>query len=234
MFRTWGNDEQDLSARAWLAGFGVKCVTDAPRPAISGAHSSRTRCTSSSSSTTSSSSSGAFFRRLDRPAARASLRPDSGTRPAMARRGRRSRVACGRPARTPDRRPRLLRGLRAGARVGVAPRKIQSGPTGGRRARTTAGPPRVERRWRTRSRWSRASVSPVLSASCRWASAVVLSGSILACRHGDQASHAPATLCWLNGLPSSQRSAEHLAIFARTSPAIVKLGSDEVASPQAL
>lgn len=29
VFRTWGIDEQDLSARAWLAGFGVKCVTDA-------------------------------------------------------------------------------------------------------------------------------------------------------------------------------------------------------------
>jgi hypothetical protein len=29
LFRVWGADEQDLSARAWLAGFGVKCVTDA-------------------------------------------------------------------------------------------------------------------------------------------------------------------------------------------------------------
>ena len=28
-FRTWGKDEQDLSARAWLAGLGVKCVTGA-------------------------------------------------------------------------------------------------------------------------------------------------------------------------------------------------------------
>jgi glycosyltransferase involved in cell wall biosynthesis len=28
-FRTWGKDEQDISARAWLAGLGVKCVTDA-------------------------------------------------------------------------------------------------------------------------------------------------------------------------------------------------------------
>ncbi len=29
LFRVWGADEQDLSARAWLAGFGVKCVTEA-------------------------------------------------------------------------------------------------------------------------------------------------------------------------------------------------------------
>ena len=29
LFRTWGCNEQDLSARAWLAGLGVKCVTDA-------------------------------------------------------------------------------------------------------------------------------------------------------------------------------------------------------------
>ena len=29
LFRVWGADEQDLSARAWLAGLGVKCVTDA-------------------------------------------------------------------------------------------------------------------------------------------------------------------------------------------------------------
>jgi glycosyltransferase involved in cell wall biosynthesis len=29
LFRVWGADEQDLSARAWLAGFGVRCVTDA-------------------------------------------------------------------------------------------------------------------------------------------------------------------------------------------------------------
>ena len=28
-FRTWGKDEQDISARAWFAGIGVKCVTDA-------------------------------------------------------------------------------------------------------------------------------------------------------------------------------------------------------------
>jgi glycosyl transferase family 7 (putative galactosyltransferase) len=29
LFRVWGADEQDLSARAWLAGLGVRCVTDA-------------------------------------------------------------------------------------------------------------------------------------------------------------------------------------------------------------
>jgi glycosyltransferase involved in cell wall biosynthesis len=29
LFRVWGADEQDLSARAWLAGFGVRCVTGA-------------------------------------------------------------------------------------------------------------------------------------------------------------------------------------------------------------
>jgi glycosyltransferase involved in cell wall biosynthesis len=29
LFRVWGVDEQDLSARAWLTGLGVKCVTDA-------------------------------------------------------------------------------------------------------------------------------------------------------------------------------------------------------------
>ena len=28
-FRVWGTNEQDLSARAWLTGFGVKCVTNA-------------------------------------------------------------------------------------------------------------------------------------------------------------------------------------------------------------
>jgi len=28
-FRTWGKDEQDISARAWITGLGVKCVTDA-------------------------------------------------------------------------------------------------------------------------------------------------------------------------------------------------------------
>lgn len=28
-FRTWGKLEQDLSARAWIVGLGVKCVTDA-------------------------------------------------------------------------------------------------------------------------------------------------------------------------------------------------------------
>jgi glycosyltransferase involved in cell wall biosynthesis len=28
-FRTWGKDEQDISARAWMAGLGVKCVTGA-------------------------------------------------------------------------------------------------------------------------------------------------------------------------------------------------------------
>ena len=28
-FRVWGVDEQDLSARAWLAGLGVKCITAA-------------------------------------------------------------------------------------------------------------------------------------------------------------------------------------------------------------
>jgi glycosyltransferase involved in cell wall biosynthesis len=29
LFRVWGADEQDLSARAWLAGLGVRCVVDA-------------------------------------------------------------------------------------------------------------------------------------------------------------------------------------------------------------
>ncbi|MGD0009753.1 MAG: glycosyltransferase [Terriglobia bacterium] len=29
LFRIWGKDEQDISARAWLAGLGVKCVTGA-------------------------------------------------------------------------------------------------------------------------------------------------------------------------------------------------------------
>jgi cellulose synthase/poly-beta-1,6-N-acetylglucosamine synthase-like glycosyltransferase len=29
LFRVWGADEQDLSARAWLAGLGVRCVTGA-------------------------------------------------------------------------------------------------------------------------------------------------------------------------------------------------------------
>lgn len=29
LLRVWGVDEQDMSARAWLAGLGVKCVTDA-------------------------------------------------------------------------------------------------------------------------------------------------------------------------------------------------------------
>jgi glycosyltransferase involved in cell wall biosynthesis len=29
LFRVWGADEQDLSARAWLAGHGVRCVTNA-------------------------------------------------------------------------------------------------------------------------------------------------------------------------------------------------------------
>ena len=29
LFRVWGADEQDLSARAWLAGLGVRCVADA-------------------------------------------------------------------------------------------------------------------------------------------------------------------------------------------------------------
>ncbi len=29
LFRIWGGDEQDLSARAWLAGYGVKCVVGA-------------------------------------------------------------------------------------------------------------------------------------------------------------------------------------------------------------
>lgn len=28
-FRVWGIDEQDMSARAWIAGFGVACVTEA-------------------------------------------------------------------------------------------------------------------------------------------------------------------------------------------------------------
>lgn len=28
-FRVWGTNEQDLSARAWLTGLGVKCVTNA-------------------------------------------------------------------------------------------------------------------------------------------------------------------------------------------------------------
>jgi glycosyltransferase involved in cell wall biosynthesis len=28
-FRIWGNDEQDISTRAWITGLGVKCVTDA-------------------------------------------------------------------------------------------------------------------------------------------------------------------------------------------------------------
>ena len=28
-FRTWGMDEQDISARAWISGFGVKCVSRA-------------------------------------------------------------------------------------------------------------------------------------------------------------------------------------------------------------
>jgi glycosyltransferase involved in cell wall biosynthesis len=29
LFRVWGADEQDLSARAWMAGLGVRCVTGA-------------------------------------------------------------------------------------------------------------------------------------------------------------------------------------------------------------
>ncbi|MGI5148115.1 glycosyltransferase [Plantactinospora sp. CA-294935] len=29
LFRVWGADEQDLSARAWLAGLGARCVADA-------------------------------------------------------------------------------------------------------------------------------------------------------------------------------------------------------------
>ncbi|GIG92099.1 hypothetical protein Pen02_70350 [Plantactinospora endophytica] len=29
LFRVWGADEQDLSARAWLAGIGARCVADA-------------------------------------------------------------------------------------------------------------------------------------------------------------------------------------------------------------
>src|SRR5262249_8377230 len=29
LFKVWGVDEQDLSARAWMAGVGVKCVTAA-------------------------------------------------------------------------------------------------------------------------------------------------------------------------------------------------------------
>jgi hypothetical protein len=29
LFRVWGADEQDLSARAWMAGFAVQCVTGA-------------------------------------------------------------------------------------------------------------------------------------------------------------------------------------------------------------
>lgn len=29
LFRVWGTDEQDISARAWINGVGVKCVTDA-------------------------------------------------------------------------------------------------------------------------------------------------------------------------------------------------------------
>jgi glycosyltransferase involved in cell wall biosynthesis len=29
LFRVWGVDEQDMSARAWIAGLGVKCVTSA-------------------------------------------------------------------------------------------------------------------------------------------------------------------------------------------------------------
>jgi hypothetical protein len=29
LFRVWGADEQDLSVRAWLAGLGVRCATDA-------------------------------------------------------------------------------------------------------------------------------------------------------------------------------------------------------------
>jgi len=29
LFRVWGADDQDISARAWMAGFGVKCVTGA-------------------------------------------------------------------------------------------------------------------------------------------------------------------------------------------------------------
>ncbi len=29
LFRVWGTDEQDISARAWIRGLGVKCVTDA-------------------------------------------------------------------------------------------------------------------------------------------------------------------------------------------------------------
>lgn len=28
-FRSWGHDEQDISARAWIMGLGVKCVTEA-------------------------------------------------------------------------------------------------------------------------------------------------------------------------------------------------------------
>ena len=28
-FRIWGKDEQDLSARGWITGIGVKCVTNA-------------------------------------------------------------------------------------------------------------------------------------------------------------------------------------------------------------
>jgi hypothetical protein len=28
-FRVWGADEQDISARAWMAGLGVRCITQA-------------------------------------------------------------------------------------------------------------------------------------------------------------------------------------------------------------
>lgn len=29
LFLVWGADDQDISARAWIAGFGVRCVTGA-------------------------------------------------------------------------------------------------------------------------------------------------------------------------------------------------------------
>jgi glycosyltransferase involved in cell wall biosynthesis len=37
-FRTWGKDEQDISARAWIAGVGVKCVTGARVGHLSRSH----------------------------------------------------------------------------------------------------------------------------------------------------------------------------------------------------
>jgi polypeptide N-acetylgalactosaminyltransferase len=38
LFRVWGADEQDLSARAWMAGVGVRCVADARVGHLSRSH----------------------------------------------------------------------------------------------------------------------------------------------------------------------------------------------------